>query len=111
MKILINRKPVQGPWGGGNLFVSAFCEYMKNIGHTVVHKFEYNIDLIFIQDPRYDELRISINEIIAYKKLKPLTKIIHRVNECDARKETSNIDALLRECSEFTDKTVFVSNC
>lgn len=63
-----------------------------------------------MQDPRYSDLGISINEIIEYKRRNPSTKIIHRVNECDARKGTSDVDDLLRECSKYTDMTIFVSN-
>ena len=38
------------------------------------------------------------------------SKIILRVNECDARKGTHNVDNLWIECSKYVDKTVFVSN-
>lgn len=111
MKILINRKPkLDQPWGGGNLFVTAFCKYAEDRGHTITHKIEDDIDVAFMQDPRYDELGISANEIVAFKLRKPSLKVIHRVNECDARKGTNDIDHLLRECSKFTDKTIFVSN-
>ena len=109
MKILINRKPVEGPWGGGNLFVRAFCGFLSGKDHTVVHEFSDDVDAIFMQDPRYSDLGISVNEILAYKRWKPSTRVIHRVNECDARKNTADIDDLLRQCSEHTDTTVFVS--
>jgi|ETNvirnome_6_100_1030635.scaffolds.fasta_scaffold23082_2 hypothetical protein len=109
MKILINRKPVQGPWGGGNLFVKSFCKAMSDLGHDVVHEFDDSIDLIFMQDPRYDKLRISINEIARYKEHRPSTRVIHRVNECDARKNTNDMDSVLRECSKISDDTIFVS--
>lgn len=110
MKILINRRPVEGPWGGGNNFVKAFCDYLPDLGHQVYHQFVSDLDIIFVQDPRYDELKISINEIIRYKRQFPNTKIIQRINECDARKGTDNVDQLLRDCSKFLDKTIFVSN-
>lgn len=111
MKILINRKPVIGPWGGGNLFVKSFVEEMTNLGHKIVYSFEQDIDIIFVQDPRYDELGISINEIVGYKQnYRPQTKIIQRINECDARKGTNDVDSLLRECSKHIDHTIFVSN-
>ena len=31
MKVLINRKPVSGPWGGGNKTVSKLSSALKNI--------------------------------------------------------------------------------
>jgi len=109
MRILINRRPVEGPWGGGNLFVRAFCDVIKSKGNEVVHKLEDNLDFIFMQDPRYSDLGISVNEIIEYKRKNPNTKVIHRVNECDARKGTHDMDKLLRACSQHTDHTIFVS--
>ena len=110
MKVLINRKPVDGPWGGGNLLVKSLCNLLPQYGHEVVHHFCDNIDIIFMQDPRYSELGISINEIVAYKNKNPNVKIVHRVNECDARKGTHEMDDLLRQCSAHTDLTIFVSN-
>ena len=110
MKILINRKPVDGPWGGGNLFVKAFCELLREKGHTVVHELSSDLDVIFMQDPRYSELGISINEIASYKRQKPSTLVLHRVNECDARKGTEDMDQLLQASSEYVDTTIFVSN-
>lgn len=110
MKALVNRKPLRDtPWGGGNLFLIALCDILSKNKVNVCHKISRDVDLIFIQDPRYDSLGISINEIASYKKFKPDTKIIHRVNECDARKNTSEMDHLLRECSKITDHTIFVS--
>ena len=108
--ILLNRRPVEGPWGGGNLLVSAICKNFTEQGVKVVHDFGTDIDVIFMQDPRPGNTGISIKEIIAYKDLHPKVKIIHRVNECDARKGTQNMDCFLRQCSKFTDHTVFVSD-
>lgn len=110
MRILINRKPVSGPWGGGNQFVKNFCHYFKAQGHEIVHNFNESIDLVFIQDPRYSDLGISINEILRYKEMNPGVRIVHRVNECDARKGTRGMDEILKECSKITDDTIFVSN-
>jgi len=110
MKILINRKPVDGPWGGGNLLIRAMYEILPELGHQIVDAFCSDIDVIFMHDPRPGNTGISINEILSYKSMKKDTKIIHRVNECDARKGTSDIDLLLRQCSEYTDTTIFVSD-
>jgi hypothetical protein len=62
MKILVNRKPVAGPWGGGNLFLKSLYENLPKLGHEIVTKIEPNIDLILIINPRYDQLGISIND-------------------------------------------------
>ena len=109
MKILINRKPIEGSWGGGNNFVSAFVEQLTFLGHHIVHELQPGIDVLFVQDPRYDECGISINEIADYKSKNPACKIVQRVNECDARKGTEHMDQYLQQCSTVNDYTVFVS--
>ena len=58
-KILINRKPVEGPWGGGNNFVRAIHEFASKHGFVTTNTLEHDIDLIFMIDPRYDDLKIS----------------------------------------------------
>ena len=108
-KILINRKIVQGPWGGGNNFVKSLYEKLSDSGYILVNSLNDNIDLIVMIDPRYDDLGISINEIAAYKKKNPNVKILHRINECDARKNTNDIDQLLLISNQFADETVFIS--
>lgn len=110
MKVFINRKPVQGPWGGGNLFLKAFCNLFKSCGHEVVFTLDKDVEVIFIQDPRYGNAHVSINEIYQFKQAFPQVKIVHRVNECDARKRTNMMDKLLRDCSTISDHTIFVSD-
>lgn len=109
-KILINRKIVIGPWGGGNNFVKSFHDALIDEGHHIVYDLSHNdIDLIVMIDPRYDDLGISINEIFAYKQKNPRVKILHRVNECDARKNTNDVDKLLMASNVIADETVFIS--
>lgn len=110
MKILINRKVVNGPWGGGNKFVKAFYDHGRKRGHKIVSAFEEDIDLIFLQDPRPNELGIGINESYSYCRAFPKTKLVQRINECDARKDTSHMDKMLNACSSVLDHTVFVSD-
>jgi len=109
MKILINRKIVEGPYGGGNNFVKSLYTTLGSAGHELVSSLQPGIDLIVLHDPRYDELGISIKEIASFKKHFPKTKVLHRINECDARKNTNEIDQLLLVSNQFADETVFIS--
>ena len=52
MKIMFNRKIIEGPWGGGNLFVKSMSEFLQRNGHSVCFDFEDDIDIIFMVDPR-----------------------------------------------------------
>lgn len=109
MNILVNRRVIDGPWGGGNLFVRAICARAPERGHVIQHDMLVLPDVVLMVDPRYDSLGISINEIASLKLSYPNIKVVHRVNECDARKGTSGMDQLLRASSQFTDVSVFVS--
>ena len=110
-KILINRRPVEGPWGGGNNFVKAIHDYALKHDFNPVNNFSDDIDLIFMIDPRYDELGISVNEIARFKAYKPDTRIVYRINECDDRKGLKNdIDPVINACSQITDMCIFISN-
>lgn len=105
-KILMNRKPVSGPWGGGNHFVKAIDTFAKDHGYEIVYSFDKHPDAVILVDPRYDGLGISANEVYSYKMKNPNVKILHRINECDARKGTKDIDLLLKSCAEKMDDAI-----
>ena len=105
----MNRKPVDGPWGGGNHFLIGMVEECKKRGWQVTHTMERDVDIIYLHDPRPDELGVGINEAIQYKTYFPGCLIVHRVNECDARKATTGVDNLLKQTSMYTGMTIFVS--
>ena len=111
MKIMFNRKVVNGPWGGGNLFVKAMSNFLLHKGHEVCFDFEDNIDIIFMVDPKKTDRTAgySIDEIIEYGSRFPDTEIIHRINECDQRKGTDFMDLLLVESNRIADHTIFIS--
>lgn len=109
VKVFVNRKPVLGPWGGGNNFVSALFEYSKDFGVTITYNPKDKFDAILMIDPRYDEIGISVNEIADYKKNHPKCPVLYRVNECDARKGTKEIDDVIRNMNYFLDEYIFVS--
>lgn len=109
--MLVNRKPVEGPWGGGNNFIKGLIKHAPDHGFLPVHEFSDDIDLIFMIDPRYSDLKISINEIAAYKNWKPDTKVVYRINECDQRKGlVDDIDPLIKASSSVTDQCIFISD-
>ena len=53
MKVSIGSKIVNGPWGGGNLFVKNLSNFLINNGHNVIYDLsDKDIDLILLTDPR-----------------------------------------------------------
>lgn len=110
MKIFMNRKPVTGPWGGGNNFVKAADEYLRLAGHQVAYSLSDDVEVIIAVDPRYDELGVSGREMINFRRDHRNSRLIYRVNECDARKgDVEIIDPMIRQLIAEADHTVFVS--
>ena len=66
--------------------MSAMFDFLKAEGHELVEGFVPNIDLIFLMDPRFEQGGSSVDQVLAYRRAYPKTKILHRVNECDAQK-------------------------
>ena len=115
MKISIGSKIIEGPWGGGNLFVKNLSEYLIKNNHEVIYDLsEPDIDLILLTDPRSrKESSSSFNhiEINRYKDyVNGGVKVVQRINECDERKGTENINTFYLEASNSADKVVFVSS-
>ncbi len=114
MKISIGSKIVQGPWGGGNLFAINISNYLKSKGHEVFYDLSNpNLDLILLTDPRSrSESSSTFNhiEIEKYKKfVNPNVSVVQRINECDERKNTENINNFYLDASKVADHVVFVS--
>lgn len=109
MRLLINRKVVDGAWGGGNAFVRAFRELMPLHGHTVVDSLADRPDLIILVGPERDTHTVGFSEAMIHRLKHPGCKIILRVNDCDARKGTQGVDSKLMSIGSQCDGIVFVS--
>jgi glycosyltransferase involved in cell wall biosynthesis len=111
VKIFFNRIVRKEPYGGGSHFVTAMVDYLLKKNHKVVfHLNDSDIDVAFLVDPRPGDIGYSINHILNYKQqVNPRIKILHRVNECDKRKDSDFMDNLLVQTSKYTDKTIFIS--
>ena len=111
MKIFVNRKIVNGPWGGGNKFVQALFSHATKLGHEVVNTWDDDIDVIHLQDVHSDSLGASADMCLRYKKYNPKVKIVHRVNDMDLGRYGSKPwrdDAYVHYSGIF-DASIFVS--
>lgn len=112
MQVYMNRRPVHGPWGGGNAFFRAYHELGASPGIEVLKDptLSCNPDVMLLVGLDNDGLDIGIEQAIMYKMyVKQECQLVLRVNECDARKGTDHIDQALLAVSEHMDGTVFVS--
>lgn len=112
VQVYMNRRVVRGPWGGGNNFVKAYHELAERPGIELLRDqtLSGNPDTMLLVGLENDGSDIGVEQAIMYKLyVKPACQLVLRVNECDARKGTSHMDAALLTVSEHVDGTVFVS--
>ncbi len=113
MKVSIGTNIKEGPWGGGNLFAKNLSEFLANNGHEVRTDLkDDDIDLILLTEPRRTSessafTHIDVQNYIKY--IKDDSLVVHRVNECDERKNTNYVNKYLIEANKTADYTVFVS--
>lgn len=114
MQIAIGAKIKSGPYGGGNQFASNLTEYLIQHGINVVFDLNSdNIDIILLIEPRTDLAfsafrAIDVIKYLIYNNKK--TIVVHRINECDERKNTKMVNKLLLLANRCADHTVFISN-
>ena len=112
MKIALGSKIVDGAWGGGNNFIKNLSHFLKKNNCEVF--FDLNnkdLDLILLTDPRAQSSTSTFDhfDIFNYLNNKPDTIVAHRINECDERKNTKNVNKQILEGNYFCDYTIFIS--
>lgn len=108
VKFYLNRKSVRGPWGGGAHFFNAFYDVVPNLNHEISRD---NPDVILLAGLHGDDGEMSVAQALSHKvNVNSNCKIVLRVNDCDARKNTTDVDWKFLSCSSVIDGAVFVSN-
>jgi hypothetical protein len=114
MKIAFSLNLSAGPNGGGISFLSNLSSKLITGGHKVFFDLrEKDIDLILIMDPRWNHSNSAFNsrEILKYlNRINPKVIVVHRINECDERKNSNFMNKKLRQINYLADATVFVSS-
>jgi glycosyltransferase involved in cell wall biosynthesis len=109
--IAMNIEITKGPFGGGNQWARMMARFLKCNKYKVTNKLKGKIDLIIMVDPRETKpFTFGIDDIVKYKTANNNVVILHRINECDKRKNTRYMDKMLKEANRYADFTVFVSN-
>ncbi|WP_102783223.1 hypothetical protein [Thalassospira sp. GB04J01] len=114
MKVAIGYHIKDGPWGGGNRFAKSLAQALEQRGHKVVFTLEdSDVDVVLLTDPRARASNVSFGpgSILRYLAFKNKNAVVvHRINECDERKNTNFINALLGRANYCADHTVFVGS-
>jgi glycosyltransferase involved in cell wall biosynthesis len=109
--LAISLAPLRSSWGGASPFVSQLAGCMWRRGWRVVFDLNREPDVVLVIDPRRDHpaKRFGLPELERFRSRFPQVPIVHRINECDQRKGTHDIDELLRRTSLLCDHTVFIA--
>ena len=114
MKIAIGFSVINGSWGGGNQFANALIQQATAKGYKVTNSLkDKDIDIILFTDPRSFNKGVAFGSIdilsyLIFKNRKAI--VVHRINECDERKNTNHMNKFLRWSNYCADHTVFISN-
>jgi glycosyltransferase involved in cell wall biosynthesis len=113
MKIAFNLKFTPQPMGGGNSFLDSLVTGLTAHGHEVYFDLKCDqLDIILILDPRWNHFNCTFTAKDILKYLSNVNNrviVVHRINECDERKNTNFMNKKLRQVNYLADSTVFVS--
>ena len=107
MKIMFNRMPVAGPWGGGNKTLKSLTDRLISLGHEVVYKLEPNIDTIFCFDPRPDHGKKTYQDLLNYRE-KTGAVIFQRVGDVGTHGKPE-LTRLVKETTQLSNYVFFPS--
>ena len=114
MKISIGSKFIEKPFGGGNEFVKNLISKLTEDGHVVLNNLkDPEIDIILLINPLIDSELSTFNnfDIDFYKTFINKKAIsIHRINECDERKNTKKVNKAIINSNKNIDSNVYVSS-
>jgi glycosyltransferase involved in cell wall biosynthesis len=84
---------------------------LKRRGWKIQYSLSPVPDAVLVIDPRMDhpKKKFGLAELESFRAAHPKVPIIHRINECDQRKGTNDIDELLRRTNILADHTVFIA--
>lgn len=107
--VAINLKPRKGSWGGANQWASQLTRYLQFCGYHVRHDLKQPVDAIVMTHTGLSAgTSFGAEEVEALRRNRAVP-CLHRINDNDIRKGTSEMDEVLARANRVADHTVFVS--
>ena len=104
MKIYFNRKPVSGPWGGGNKTLASLVSALDT---RIVFDLDDDVDVIFCVDPRPNENGLGYQDFLNHKFYNG-SKIIQRVGDVGTHGKPE-LTELVKQSIKYSDVCIFQS--
>lgn len=111
MKVYMNRSVMLGPWGGGNNATMALLSvFPQDEDQFLPENSLRDTNVALVMGLLRENAHPGLTDILHLKSKWNLKfKIVLRVNDCDARKGTWDVDKQWIGASQFVDGTIFVS--
>ncbi|MFH0969760.1 MAG: hypothetical protein V1804_04585 [Patescibacteria group bacterium] len=114
MKVSLNIKIINGPYGGGMQFAKYLNDFLAKKGVFMIDNLQdEDIDIIILINPFTFKSEISAYSFwnaFIYKLKHPQTIIIERINECDERKKTNYMNKLFVQVNKYSDYVVYIAS-
>jgi glycosyltransferase involved in cell wall biosynthesis len=111
MKVFIGHQPHRIPYGGGNQFVMFLVDYLTKNDIEITYDLTKNIDIMLVINPFDGPMRkYNIEDCVRYRIRNPESKIVLRVNENDARKNTDHMDRHILYAINVSDYVIYISD-
>jgi glycosyltransferase involved in cell wall biosynthesis len=108
--VAINLVPRAGSWGGANQWTSQLSRYLRSAGYRVRHDLKRPVDAIVMTHTGLSKgVSFDADDVSRYFREFTSVPVIHRINDNDIRKGTSEMDELLAQSNRIATHTVFVS--
>jgi glycosyltransferase involved in cell wall biosynthesis len=108
--VAFNMRPRRGPFGGGNQWLRQVSTYLGRCGYGTRFDLGSGVDIVLGTHAGLSGgLSVSYADVLKAKEPNPRLLCVQRINDNDARKGTTGMDAHLAECNRAADHTVFVS--
>jgi hypothetical protein len=84
--------------------------HLRARGHRVSHRLWPWTERILLVAPRpFQNVTFGVDDIRRFKARHPSAKCVHRINQTNLGRGTTNVDDLFRQANEVADATVFIS--
>lgn len=112
MKVCVNARVIEGPWGGGNQAIRSIRTRLAQCGVEVVNSLEEGLDCILMvsTDHRLAITSVGLGEIEEYLIRHRECRLIHRINTSgEAHRGFGDEIARTLRANSLADHTVFIS--
>jgi hypothetical protein len=108
VRLYINRDTNYGPWGGGAKAVNALVECCELHGFKMADE-KHPPDVVLLMGMDSENGHLSLEDAARLRAGGDTPKVFLRVNDCDARKGTTNVDSRIAGALAWADGVMFVS--